>query len=59
MREMGLVLDGLRLRAVGDELDLIANAGPLSPDSQERFRWLNNELSRLKTLLSKQQASVA
>ncbi|HWH84162.1 MAG TPA: DNA primase [Burkholderiaceae bacterium] len=57
-RELELVLDGVRLRAVRDELDLIAEAGLVSPDSQQRFKQLNAELARLKSHLAKQQSTV-
>ena len=57
-REMSLVLDGLRLRAVRDELDLMAGSGFASPDAQQRFKALNGELSRLKNHLAKQQSTV-
>jgi hypothetical protein len=50
-REMSLVLDGLRLRAVRDELDLMVESGLVSPDSYQRFKQLNTELSRLKEKL--------
>jgi DNA primase len=56
-RELSLVLDGLRLRAVRDELDLMAETGLVSPDAQQRFKLLNGELSRLKIHLAKQQIS--
>ena len=57
-REMSLVLDGLRLRAVRDELDLMAESGLVSPDSHQRFRLLNGELARLKNHLARQQSAV-
>ena len=60
-REMALVLDGLRLRAVRDELDLMVESGLLSgapsPDALLRFKALNAELARLKNHLAKQQQS--
>jgi DNA primase len=57
-REMRLVLDGLRLRAVRDELDLMVESGLVSPDSHQRFKQLNAELSRLKATLARQQSTV-
>jgi DNA primase len=57
-REMRLVLDGLRLRAVRDELDLMVESGLVSPDSHLRFKQLNAELSRLKAELARQQSTV-
>ena len=60
-REMALVLDGLRLRAVRDELDLMVESGLISsapsPDALFRFKTLNAELARLKNHLAKQQQS--
>ena len=60
-REMALVLDGLRLRMVRDELDLMVESGLLSsapsPDALHRFKTLNGELARLKNHLAKQQQS--
>ena len=54
-RELALVLDGLRLRAVRDELDLMVEGGLSSPDAHQRFKLLNGELARLKNLLASQQ----
>jgi len=55
-RELALTLDGLRLRAVRDELDLMVVEGGLSsPDAHQRFKLLNGELARLKNLLASQQ----
>jgi len=54
-RELALVLDGLRLRAVRDELDLMVEGGLTSPDAHQRFKLLNGELARLKNLLASQQ----
>ena len=59
VREMSLVLDGLRLRAVRDELDLMAESGLVSPDAHLRFKQLNGELARLKHHISRQQSPVA
>lgn len=60
-REMALVLDGLRLRAVRDELDLMVESGLVSaspsPDTLLRFKALNGEMARLKNHLAKQQQS--
>ena len=57
-REMRLVLDGLRLKAVRDELDLMVESGLVSPDAHERFRLLNGELARLKNHLARQHSAV-
>ena len=57
-REMHLVLDGLRLKAVRDELDLMVESGLVSADSQERFKLLNAELARLKNHLARQHSAV-
>ena len=57
-REMRLVLDGLRLKAVRDELDLLVESGLVSPDAHERFKLLNGELARLKNHLARQQSAV-
>ena len=57
-RELNLVLDGLRLKAVRDELDLMAETGLTSPDSHRRFKLLNGELARLKNHLAKQQSTM-
>lgn len=51
-RELALVLDGLRLRGVRDELDLMVEHGLVSPDAHVRFRHLNGELARLKQRLA-------
>jgi DNA primase len=56
-REMSLVLDGLRLKAVEDELNLMVETGFTSPDAMTRFKILNGERARLKNHLSKQQTS--
>jgi Zn-dependent oligopeptidase len=39
------------LRAVRDELDLMVESGLVLPDSYQRFKQLNTELSRLKEKL--------
>ncbi|MBC7732711.1 MAG: DNA primase [Bacteriovorax sp.] len=57
-RELNLVLDGLRLKAVRDELDLMVETGLASPDSHQRFKRLNGELARLKNHLAKQQSAI-
>ena len=57
-RELNLVLDGLRLKAVRDELDLMVETGLASPDSHQRFKLLNGELARLKNHLAKQQSEM-
>ena len=57
-RELNLVLDGLRLKAVRDELDLMVETGLASPDSHQRFKRLNGELARLKNHLAKQQSAM-
>jgi DNA primase len=57
-REMRLVLDGLRLKAVRDELDLLVESGLVSPDAHDRFKLLNGELARLKNHLARQQSAV-
>ena len=57
-REMSLVLDGLRLRSVRDELDLMVESGLVSPDSHQRFKHLNAELARLKAQLARLQSTV-
>ncbi|MBC7731876.1 MAG: DNA primase [Bacteriovorax sp.] len=57
-RELNLVLDGLRLKAVRDELDLMVETGLVSPDSHQRFKRLNGELARLKNHLAKQQSAM-
>ena len=57
-RELRLVLDNLRLRAVRDELDLMVESGLVSPDAQQRFKLLNGELARLKIHLAKEQSPV-
>ena len=54
-RELSLALDGLRLRAVEDELNLMAPSGLASPDAQRRFMQLSAERARLKNLLASQQ----
>lgn len=51
-RDLALVLDGLRLRAVRDELDLMVEHGLISPDAHTRFKHLNLELARLKQRLA-------
>ena len=57
-RELNLVLDGLRLKAVRNELDLMVETGLASPDSHQRFKLLNGELARLKNQLAKQQSAM-
>ena len=47
-RELGIVLERLRLEAVGEELKLLLESGDLSGEDQRRFTALNQERSRLK-----------
>ncbi len=56
-RELSFVLDGLRLRAVDDELKLMAASALDSPDAQRRFTHLSAERARLKNLLASQQGA--
>jgi DNA primase len=57
--ELKLVLDGLRLSAIGLELDLIVESGIDSHDAQQRFATLIAERARLKGLLAQPPATGA
>ena len=46
--ELRIVLDRLRLEAVGEELQLLLESGDLTEEDQRRFAALNAERSRLK-----------
>ncbi len=50
--ELRIVLDRLRLEAVGEELQLLLESGELSPQDQRRFAALNSERARLKALVA-------
>jgi DNA primase len=49
--ELAKTLDGLRLQAVGDELQLIFESGVQSPDAQNRCKQLMETRARLKARL--------
>ncbi len=49
--ELGKTLDGLRLQAVGEELQLIFESGVQSPDAQNRCKQLMESRARLKARL--------
>jgi DNA primase len=49
--ELRKTLDGLRLQAVGDELQLIFESGVQSPDAQNRCKQLMETRARLKARL--------
>jgi DNA primase len=49
--ELAKTLDGLRLQAVGEELQLIFESGVQSPDAQNRCKQLMETRSRLKARL--------
>ena len=49
--ELAKTLDGLRLQAVGEELQLIFESGVQSPDAQNRCKQLMDTRSRLKARL--------
>ena len=55
-KELGLVLDRLRLRAVEEELELLFAAGDPSPDALQRSRELRDEQKRLKAQTAKASA---
>ena len=55
MPELALVIDRLRLQAVEDELKLLFESGPLSPDSQARGKQLMGAQARLKAQLARDQ----
>jgi len=46
--ELNRTLDGLRLQSVEEELKLMFESGPLSPDAQARCRQLMEQRARLK-----------
>src|SRR5690606_29197262 len=46
--ELAIVLERLRLEAVGEELKLLLESGDLSADDQQRFAALTGERARLK-----------
>ena len=52
-REMALVLDWLRLRAVEEELEQLFASGDLSPDAMQRSKELGEARKRLKAQLAK------
>jgi DNA primase len=56
-RELSLVLDSLRLSAVGAELDLMVESGIASPDAQQRFANLIAQRARLKAHLAQQRGA--
>ena len=51
-RELAIVLDRLRLRAVEEELKLLFDSGLLSPDVQQRGKHLMTQQARLKAQLA-------
>ncbi|CAN5217478.1 hypothetical protein BH11PSE9_BH11PSE9_05190 [soil metagenome] len=55
-QELALIVDRLRLQAVEDELKLLFDSGALSPDAQQRGKFLMGTQARLKSQLSKAQA---
>ncbi len=55
-QELALIVDRLRLQAVEDELKLLFDSGALSPDAQQRGKFLMGAQARLKSQLSKAQA---
>jgi DNA primase len=54
-RELGLVLDRLRLQAAEDELKLLFESGTMSPESQARGKLLMATRARLKALVGEMQ----
>ena len=58
-RELSVVLDGLRLKAVSDELNMVVQSGLALPDSKQRIQLLNGELARLKGRLAKAQTPIS
>ena len=57
-QELRLVLDRLRLKDLEEELELLFQSAPLSPDAQRRSVQLNDARSRLKAQLARAPADV-
>ena len=52
-RELAIVIDRLRLHGIEEELKLLFDSGPLSPDAQARGKLLMATQARLKAQLAK------
>jgi DNA primase len=61
-RELRLAIDGLRLKAIGEELTLMAqqmaDVRPTSPDVLRRYGWLSAENARLKAYFAREHSAV-
>jgi DNA primase len=61
-RELRLAIDGLRLKAIGEELTLMAqqmaDVQPTSPDVLRRYGWLSAENARLKAYFAREHSAV-